>query len=345
MTQLTVEQITSLLGGIDKNRVRYLRGMAHVESWDVRRHLIRIFGFDGFDIETKALALIREIECPPGSFTIKDGSPNGSPNKHTAWTVIYRAEVRLTIKVNGKAIAVFEDAAAGDGCHQPSLGDAHDMAMKTALSQALKRCAVNLGDQFGLGLYNNGSVQPTVLGSLVLPNPTPDSNGPTNTSVIPLNSGPIGGELISQNDMGSPEDMHYTMGMRYTILAAAIKDAPTLEDLKSWWVRISPALEDREITQGEADCLIQAVRDRKAILAPAPPDDVAAAEVDQAELDKRRREMFALFAEVNMTDRNDQLSYLSLLTQREIISRKDLTMDEIIRAVAGLRNMIHTNPD
>jgi hypothetical protein len=38
--------------------------------------------------------------------------------------------------------------------------------MKTALSQALKRCAVNLGDQFGLSLYNDGSQAPVVLRSL-----------------------------------------------------------------------------------------------------------------------------------------------------------------------------------
>jgi hypothetical protein len=30
------------------------------------------------------------------------------------------------------------------------------MAIKTAESQAFKRCAINLGDQFGLSLYNNG---------------------------------------------------------------------------------------------------------------------------------------------------------------------------------------------
>ena len=134
--------------------------------------------------------------------------------------------------------------------------------------------------------------------------------------------------------------------IQYTVLAAAIEDSSTLEDLKSWWVRISPALEDREITQVEADRLTQAVRDRKATLsATQSPENTTPAEVDQAELDKRRREMFALFAEAHMTDRNDQISYLSLLTQREIISRKDLALDEIIRAIAGLRNMIHTNPD
>jgi hypothetical protein len=86
---------------------------------------------------------------------------------YTAWTVVYRAQVRLTVKdTSGQPVAVFEDAAAGDSPNQPSLGDAHDMAMKTSLSQALKRCAVNLGDQFGLSLYNDGSRDAVVMRSL-----------------------------------------------------------------------------------------------------------------------------------------------------------------------------------
>jgi hypothetical protein len=36
------------------------------------------------------------------------------------------------------------------------------MAIKTAETQALKRCAINLGDQFGLSLYRNGSTAPLV---------------------------------------------------------------------------------------------------------------------------------------------------------------------------------------
>ena len=36
------------------------------------------------------------------------------------------------------------------------------MAIKTAESQAFKRCAINLGDQFGLSLYNNGGTSSVV---------------------------------------------------------------------------------------------------------------------------------------------------------------------------------------
>ncbi|MFH9389789.1 Rad52/Rad22 family DNA repair protein [Streptomyces albidoflavus] len=148
--RLSAPQLRMLHGPITKNRVRMLRGMAHLEAWDVRRQLTRIFGFGGFDVETISLDQVAERE------TLKGDKPR--------WTVVYRAQVRLTIKdTSGKPIARFEDGAAGDSVNQPSLGDAHDMAMKTALSQALKRCAVNLGDQFGLSLYNNGSLDAVVM--------------------------------------------------------------------------------------------------------------------------------------------------------------------------------------
>nr|WP_015061039.1 Rad52/Rad22 family DNA repair protein [Streptomyces sp. W75]AFH75225.1 Hypothetical protein pCQ4.100 [Streptomyces sp. W75] len=148
--RLSAPQLRMLHGPITKNRVRMLRGMAHLEAWDVRRQLTRIFGFGGFDVETISLDQVAERE------TLKGDKPR--------WTVVYRAQVRLTIKdTSGNPIARFEDGAAGDSVNQPSLGDAHDMAMKTALSQALKRCAVNLGDQFGLSLYNNGSLDAVVM--------------------------------------------------------------------------------------------------------------------------------------------------------------------------------------
>jgi len=126
--------------------------MAHLEAWDVRRTLTRIFGFGGWGDETLELTCTHEIQIPPTN-------PKGRPR----WTVIYRAQVRLNVRTpDGRPLASFDDAASGDSQNQPSLADAHDMAMKTALSQALKRCAVNLGDQLGLSLYRKGDVNAVV---------------------------------------------------------------------------------------------------------------------------------------------------------------------------------------
>ena len=142
-------QLKTLFAPVNPKRIGQVRNMAHMEAWDIRRQLIRIFGFGGYSTETIALDLVAERETKQG--------------ERSRWTVVYRAQIRLTVYGPDRAVlGSWDDGAAGDSVNQPSLGDAHDMAMKTALSQALKRCAVNLGDQFGLSLYNNGSPAPVV---------------------------------------------------------------------------------------------------------------------------------------------------------------------------------------
>lgn len=187
--RLTEQQVAFLLNPISDKRVRHLRGMSHLEAWDVRRQLIRIFGFEGFTVETLALDLVHDHGNPNYRKKNKEGEEYGPT--YTAWTIVYRAQVRLTVKdLSGRPIATFEDAAAGDAVNQPSVGDAHDLAMKTALSQALKRCAVNLGDQFGLSLYNEGSQSAVVMRSLAyMGDPVPESDDT-----------PVGSEQTPQGD-------------------------------------------------------------------------------------------------------------------------------------------------
>jgi hypothetical protein len=218
MTRLTEQQVGFLLQPISGNRVRNLRGMSHLEAWDVRRQLIRIFGFEGFTVETLSLELAHERG--------DQRKKKNSNDTYTAWTIVYRAQVRLTIRdVNGQPVAVFEDAAAGDAVNQPSVGDAHDLAMKTALSQALKRCAVNLGDQFGLSLYNDGSQNAVVMRSLaymgepvresedspVKPEPTPQAPtvvpDPEPTQETPTEAPPQGRQPSNDGRQAALDEM------------------------------------------------------------------------------------------------------------------------------------------
>ena len=146
---LRANQVEQLLKGINPSRVgKDGKGFAHLEAWDVRAHLIRIFGFAKWSQELIELEPIFETSIE------KDGK--------TRWTVAYRATVRLTIYTGDLEDAVYTEAAVGDSQNNPSRADAHDMAIKTAESQAFKRCAINLGDQFGLSLYNNGGTSSVV---------------------------------------------------------------------------------------------------------------------------------------------------------------------------------------
>jgi recombination DNA repair RAD52 pathway protein len=148
--RLTAPQLRLLHRSVNPERIgKDDKGFSHMEAWDIKRHLIRVFGFGGYDTENRELALVRELEIPAGS--------------KSRWTVVYRAQVRLIVKdVHGREIGHWDGEAIGDAQNQPSLGDAHDLALKSAASQALKRAATNLGDQFGLSLYNDGSLAAVV---------------------------------------------------------------------------------------------------------------------------------------------------------------------------------------
>lgn len=138
------EQVSALLRPIDPSRVqRDGKGFSHVEAWDIRRTMNQIFGFAAWSAEVEDMILVEQTEV-----ITRQGKP--------AYNVIYRA--RCTVSVGG---ARYSEWAAGDATN-PTLADAHDQAIKTAESQAFKRACVNLGDQFGLSLYKDGSTDATV---------------------------------------------------------------------------------------------------------------------------------------------------------------------------------------
>jgi len=147
---LSTEQVNELLKPIDPNRVsKDGKGFSHVEAWDIRRTMNRIFGFANWSSRVDLMELVSEREV-----TQRNGKQG--------WNVVYRA--RCTVEVSEGFMSgggTYTEWAAGDATN-PTLADAHDQAIKTAESQALKRCAMNLGDQFGLSLYHNGSTNATV---------------------------------------------------------------------------------------------------------------------------------------------------------------------------------------
>lgn len=136
MSGITRAQHDKLLAPLDKNRVEARDGMSYLNISDVRRWLIRIFGFGGWSYTVSEASLVSHTEAT---------NSKGKLNQVVSWKV----KVALDIPALD---AHYEGYAIGTS-QQPSLGDAHDMAIKTAESDALKRCAVNLGDQFGLSLY------------------------------------------------------------------------------------------------------------------------------------------------------------------------------------------------
>ncbi len=155
---LTQAQVDTLLRPIKPRRVLKADGQSHVAAFDVIAHLTRVFGFGGWDKEILSLDLVRE-----------DSRPDPKKNRD-GWYVTYRCVMRLTIKdEHGRVVCRIEDAATGSAQNMPFAGDAHDFAVKNAVSYALKRCAKDLGDQFGLSLYNKGQTSALVGTTLVKP--------------------------------------------------------------------------------------------------------------------------------------------------------------------------------
>lgn len=154
MTYLTDKQVEALLRPLNPSRVRYLeksgKRFSYLEQHDVRAHLNRVFGFARWSAVTEQAELVFETE------------------NNQRWTVAYRARVKLTINSpDGHVLADYAEWAVGSANNQPSRADAHDLAIKDAESGGLKRCATNLGDAFGLGLYDDGQLAPLVKGVLV----------------------------------------------------------------------------------------------------------------------------------------------------------------------------------
>lgn len=165
---LNAAQAEQLLKGIHARRVnRDGKGFSHVEAYEIRAHLNRIFGFARWSEQVIKQELVFETQ--------------GEGKKGPTWTVCYRSLVMLSVhSPDGKHLATYTEGAMGDASNQPSRADAHDLALKTSQSQALKRAAVNLGDQFGLSLYNGGALAPivgrTLLGGIDTAQPEVDGH-------------------------------------------------------------------------------------------------------------------------------------------------------------------------
>jgi recombination DNA repair RAD52 pathway protein len=155
---ITKAQHEQLLKPLNESRVAKRqqsgRAFSYLEAWDVKAHLIRVFGFLGWSADVIESSLVFEEKNEKGN-----------------WDVAYKVMLRLRIHSGEDVMfgdTTYTEAAVGSAS-LPRRGDAHDMAIKTAESDALKRAAINLGTQFGLSLYNNGSLQDVVVRTLVEP--------------------------------------------------------------------------------------------------------------------------------------------------------------------------------
>lgn len=189
MTELTALQMKALTANLNPGRVakRSQSGssLSYLEAWDIRATLTRVFGFAGWSADLMEPVKVLRID------EVENSKKTG-----TNFRVLALATVRLTIHQTG---ATYTESAA-QSQSLPDIGEATDFAVKTAESDALKRAAINLGTQFGLSLYDDGSTMDVIkvvlapgqhetLEELRNPTPKPDSQervDPDSGEVLPV---------------------------------------------------------------------------------------------------------------------------------------------------------------
>lgn len=135
---LTPEQIKLLEAPLNpKHIAKRSKGgtqLSYIEGYHAIDEANRIFGFDGWSHAVSTIQLLDNSRY----------EKNGKEH----YVITYLAKVCVT--VDGKTS---EDVGTGTA-DQTSVGDAHEMAVKTAVTDGLKRALRVFGAQFGNSLYD-----------------------------------------------------------------------------------------------------------------------------------------------------------------------------------------------
>jgi DNA recombination protein Rad52 len=141
---LSAKQIQALKRNVNSRHIRRRevngRELCYVEGWFVISEANRIFGFDGWNRETVESRCVLSRESR-GNFL-----------------VVYIANVRISVHAAGATI-VREGHGTGEG-RSTSPGEAHELALKVAETDATKRALATFGKPFGLALYANVKLPP-----------------------------------------------------------------------------------------------------------------------------------------------------------------------------------------
>jgi DNA recombination protein Rad52 len=113
--------------------------LSYLEGWYVIARLNEVLGQGNWSYEIASMQLVHS------------GEVNGKQSVH------YIAQVMLKAHLgNGQDArqVYFSDVGYGDGTDKYNIGKAHELAAKEAVTDAVKRCAKNLGMSLGLALYD-----------------------------------------------------------------------------------------------------------------------------------------------------------------------------------------------
>ena len=134
----TEAQVKNLEAKLNSKHVRTRRAqdttLAYVEGWHVIAEANRIFGYDAWDRHTLS------TRC------VWSGSANSQ------YGAAYIAKVRIAVRAG--AIVITREGCGSGNAKAPTPGEAHELALKAAETDATKRALATFGNPFGLALYD-----------------------------------------------------------------------------------------------------------------------------------------------------------------------------------------------
>ena len=134
----TDSQVRQLKAKLDprhiKTRSANGANLSYVEGWHAIAEANRIFGFDAWDRRTVSTACV---------WSGQSGQYHGAA---------YTAKVRVSVRA-GEITIVREGSGTGEG-RASTPGQAHELALKGAETDATKRALATFGNPFGLALYD-----------------------------------------------------------------------------------------------------------------------------------------------------------------------------------------------
>jgi hypothetical protein len=134
----TEAQLKNLEAKLDSKHVRTRRAqdttLAYVEGWHIIAEANRIFGYDAWDRHTLSTRCVWA----------------DSANRHYA--AAYIAKVRIAVRAG--AITITREGCGSGNAKGLTPGEAHELALKGAETDATKRAFATFGNPFGLALYD-----------------------------------------------------------------------------------------------------------------------------------------------------------------------------------------------
>lgn len=153
---LTTKQIMRMLSPRPAGAFEAKQGLTYIPTHEVKAELSRIFGPGNWDHTIHDVRLLWE-------------SSSESQNGKEMWRACYMVACTLRVRdYEGNPVFETTEYHAEANSNLPDRGEAHAMALTSAESYALRRAALDLGDAFGLHLYDQGSKAPLIKGSLML---------------------------------------------------------------------------------------------------------------------------------------------------------------------------------